>query len=91
MTVLVAYLVVRLPISQRWLGRARTPALYAVGVVAAYWVLGAHRASDLECRWVIDRPVALSGGPIDTADAEPCLVMNIGRHRVSAPWHDAAC
>jgi hydrogenase/urease accessory protein HupE len=37
MTVLVAYLVVRLPISQRWLGRARTPALYAVGVVAASW------------------------------------------------------
>lgn len=37
MTVLAAYLVVRLPISQRALGRARTPALYAIGVVAAYW------------------------------------------------------
>jgi hydrogenase/urease accessory protein HupE len=37
MTILVAYLVVRLPISKRWLGRARTPALYVVGVVAAYW------------------------------------------------------
>jgi hydrogenase/urease accessory protein HupE len=37
MTVLAAYLVVRLPISQRVLGRARTPALHAIGVVAAYW------------------------------------------------------
>jgi hypothetical protein len=37
MTVLVAYGVVRLLISKRWSGRARTPALYAVGVVAAYW------------------------------------------------------
>ena len=37
MTVLVAYAVVRLPISQRVLGRARTPALYVIGVVAAYW------------------------------------------------------
>lgn len=36
-TVLVAYLIVRLPISRRWLGRARTPALYAVGALAAYW------------------------------------------------------
>jgi hydrogenase/urease accessory protein HupE len=35
--VLAAYLVVRLPISQLWLGRARRPALYAVGAVAAYW------------------------------------------------------
>jgi hypothetical protein len=33
----VAYLVVRLPISQRWLRPARRPALYVVGVVAAYW------------------------------------------------------
>jgi len=32
-----AFGVVRLPISQRWLGRARRPALYAIGVVAAYW------------------------------------------------------
>jgi hypothetical protein len=37
MTVLAAYVVVRLPMSKRWLGRARTPALYVVGVVAAYW------------------------------------------------------
>ena len=37
LTVGVAYAVVRLPISQRWLGRARRPALYAVGAVAAYW------------------------------------------------------
>jgi len=37
MTVVAAYLAVRLPISERWLGRARTPALYVVGVVAAYW------------------------------------------------------
>ena len=37
MTVLFACAVVRLPISHRVLGRARTPALYAIGVVAAYW------------------------------------------------------
>jgi len=37
MTVLAAYLLVRLPISPRILERARTPALYAIGVVAAYW------------------------------------------------------
>jgi hydrogenase/urease accessory protein HupE len=37
MTVLAAYLVVKLPISQRWLGRARRPALYVIGAVAAYW------------------------------------------------------
>jgi len=37
MTVLAAYVVVRLPISHRVLGRARTPALYAIGIVAAYW------------------------------------------------------
>jgi HupE / UreJ protein len=37
MTVLVAYGVVSLPISRRWLGRARRPALYVVGAVAAYW------------------------------------------------------
>jgi len=35
--VLVAFAVVRLPFSQPWLGRARRPALYAIGVVAAYW------------------------------------------------------
>jgi hypothetical protein len=37
MTVLVAYAVVRLPISPRGLARARTPALYVIGVLAAYW------------------------------------------------------
>jgi hypothetical protein len=37
MMVLLAYGVVRLPISQRLLGRARRPALYAVGAIAAYW------------------------------------------------------
>jgi hypothetical protein len=35
--VLVAYIVVRVPIPQRWLGGARRPALYAIGVLAAYW------------------------------------------------------
>ena len=35
--VATAYGVLRLPLSQRWLGRARRPALYAVGAVAAYW------------------------------------------------------
>jgi hypothetical protein len=35
--VLLAYGVVRLPLSQRWLGRARRPALYAIGALAAYW------------------------------------------------------
>jgi hypothetical protein len=33
----LAFGVVRLPISQRWLGRARRPALYGIGVLAAYW------------------------------------------------------
>jgi len=37
MIVLLAYVMVRVPISQRLLGRARRPALYAVGAVAAYW------------------------------------------------------
>jgi hydrogenase/urease accessory protein HupE len=35
--VLVAFAVVRGPFPERWLGRARRPALYAIGVVAAYW------------------------------------------------------
>jgi hypothetical protein len=35
--VLVTFAIVRLPISQRWLGRARRPTLYAIGIVAAYW------------------------------------------------------
>lgn len=37
LAVLVSYGVVRLPLAQRWLGRARKPMLYAIGVVAAYW------------------------------------------------------
>jgi len=37
MTVLVAFLVVHVPISRRGLERMRTPALYAIGVLAAYW------------------------------------------------------
>jgi hypothetical protein len=37
LVVLAAYLFVRLPIPQRWLARARVPALYGVGAVAAYW------------------------------------------------------
>jgi HupE/UreJ protein len=37
MTVLAAYVAVRLILAKRWFARARTPALYAVGVVAAYW------------------------------------------------------
>jgi hydrogenase/urease accessory protein HupE len=36
MTVLAAYALVRLPWSGR-LARARTPALYAIGAIAAYW------------------------------------------------------
>ena len=35
--VALAFGLVHLPWSQRWLGRARTPALYAIGVLAAYW------------------------------------------------------
>jgi len=35
--VLAAYAIVRLPVPQLWLGRARRPALYAIGAVAAYW------------------------------------------------------
>jgi HupE / UreJ protein len=37
MVVLAAYLLVRLPISRRYLGTARKPALYMIGAVAAYW------------------------------------------------------
>ena len=37
LAVLVAFAVVRLPLSQRWLGRSRRPALYTIGIVAAYW------------------------------------------------------
>jgi len=36
-TVLATYGIVSLPISRRWLGNARKPALYAIGVIAAYW------------------------------------------------------
>jgi len=35
--VLAAYLVLRAPLPERWLGVARRPALYAIGVLAAYW------------------------------------------------------
>ena len=35
--VLLAFGVVHLPVSQKWLGRARRPALYGIGIVAAYW------------------------------------------------------
>ena len=35
--VALAFGLVHLPIPQRWLGRARRPALYAVGILAAYW------------------------------------------------------
>jgi hypothetical protein len=35
--VLVAFAAVRAPLSQRWLGRARRPALYVIGTLAAYW------------------------------------------------------
>ena len=35
--VLLAFLLVRLPVTAPVLGRARRPALYAVGAVAAYW------------------------------------------------------
>jgi len=37
MVVLVAYAIVRVPFPSDWFERARRPALYAVGVVAAYW------------------------------------------------------
>ena len=37
MMVLAAYLVVRLPIAGRLLGPARRPALYVIGIIAAYW------------------------------------------------------
>ncbi len=35
--VLAAFIVVRMPVPERWRGGARRPALYVVGVVAAYW------------------------------------------------------
>ena len=35
--VLAAYAIVHVPVPQRWLGRARRPALYMIGVLAAYW------------------------------------------------------
>jgi hypothetical protein len=37
MMVLLAFAFVSLPISQRYLGRSRRPALYVVGAIAAYW------------------------------------------------------
>jgi hypothetical protein len=36
-TVLLAYAVMQLPVAERHLGRARRPALYVIGTVAAYW------------------------------------------------------
>lgn len=35
--VAAAFLIVHLPLPQRWFTTARRPALYAVGIVAAYW------------------------------------------------------
>jgi hydrogenase/urease accessory protein HupE len=37
MTVLLAYLIVRAPLPQRWVEGARRPALYVIGALAAYW------------------------------------------------------
>ena len=37
LTVLVAFLVVSVPFPKSWFARARRPALYAVGAVAAFW------------------------------------------------------
>jgi hydrogenase/urease accessory protein HupE len=37
LTVLATFALLRLPFPQRWLGAARRPALYGVGVLAAYW------------------------------------------------------
>jgi hydrogenase/urease accessory protein HupE len=37
MTVVLAFAVMRLPVSRRWLGAARRPALYVIGGLAAYW------------------------------------------------------
>lgn len=35
--VAAVFVVVRLPVPQRWLGAARRPALYGIGVLAAFW------------------------------------------------------
>jgi hypothetical protein len=35
--VLLAYAVVHVPLPERWFGSARRPALYAIGIIAAYW------------------------------------------------------
>jgi hydrogenase/urease accessory protein HupE len=35
--VLAAFVLVRLPVPQRWFGAARRPALYGIGALAAYW------------------------------------------------------
>ncbi|HVZ73348.1 MAG TPA: HupE/UreJ family protein [Polyangia bacterium] len=37
MMVLACFALVRIPFTRPWLGRARRPALYAIGIVAAYW------------------------------------------------------
>ena len=39
MVVLTAFVIVKLPITQGWRERARRPALYGIGAVAAYWSL----------------------------------------------------
>ncbi|HVR62819.1 MAG TPA: HupE/UreJ family protein [Polyangia bacterium] len=37
MMVAACYLLTRIPLPERWWGKARRPALYAIGSVAAYW------------------------------------------------------
>jgi len=37
MMVLLAFLVVSVPLPKAWFSRARRPALYAIGAVAAFW------------------------------------------------------
>jgi len=37
LTVFATFALLRLPIPERWLGVARRPALYGIGVLAAYW------------------------------------------------------
>jgi hypothetical protein len=36
-TVLLAFLFVHIPVPEKWFGTARRPALYAIGIIAAYW------------------------------------------------------
>jgi HupE / UreJ protein len=37
LTVLAAFALTRIPMPRRWMQSARRPALYAIGVLAAYW------------------------------------------------------